>query len=312
MTPYYPGYYPGGQAAYQPPTVGQVAYQQPDGSQAAYQPPNAHSFSVVYPVGTAGSSQRLQQEQVPSASMVGKSVTNNPSLGEEEPTTAAAKGSPSLESVGSVVGIIERKAGEAVSPSSQVQPIPLMSTVSQKLPVPGEIEHSDVEETPRSPAMLLGTGVDRVASPENITSVIPPVANGQLLSTSDLKDAAAKLGGHSDYDTSKRTCSLNLVCFRSGAKGPCLKQLHTTAVSKWDADGTGAGSPVDFGAFVSKHPQYVTRDEALFREMRRVYEQEMCTFFRRCFSLKTLRTFQILEVSCEDATRTGVFARLEC
>lgn len=36
--------------------------------------------------------------------------------------------------------------------------------------------------------------------------------------------------------------------------------------------------------------------KALFREMRRLYEGKMCGFFRRHFSLKSLRSFKVLSV----------------
>lgn len=95
------------------------------------------------------------------------------------------------------------------------------------------------------------------------------------------------------YDTSKSTCSLNLVCYRSGARGgPCLEQVHTVLRSRFKGDDAA------FRHFTEElHPEYIVDDEGLFTEMRRLYDAKMCGFFRRYFSLKSLRSFRILSVS---------------
>lgn len=126
------------------------------------------------------------------------------------------------------------------------------------------------------------------ASPVTTENIIPPVRGGILL-TPVSKNVAAGRKAPSNYDTSRPTCSLILVCYRTGTGGPCTKQLQTTTSEKW--------LPTVFSDFKAKNPSCVTTDQALFREMKRVYEQEMCTFFRRHFSLKTLRAFRILVVS---------------
>jgi hypothetical protein len=92
------------------------------------------------------------------------------------------------------------------------------------------------------------------------------------------------------YDTSKPTCSLNLVCYRSGAKGCDLQQIHCLLRSRLPGDES-------FVAIADANPHLVHTDDQFFHEIRQLYETKMCGFFRRYFSLKTLRMFRVLAVS---------------
>jgi hypothetical protein len=91
------------------------------------------------------------------------------------------------------------------------------------------------------------------------------------------------------YDVTKPTCSLNLVCYRSGAKGCALLQVHCVLRSLFPDDAS-------FDTVLDANPHLVHTDDHFFAEMRRLYETEMCGFFRRWFSLKTLRAFRVLAV----------------
>jgi hypothetical protein len=95
------------------------------------------------------------------------------------------------------------------------------------------------------------------------------------------------------YNTTKPTCSLNLVCYRSGARGCDLQQLQCVVRAGFPSDGS-------FDSFVDANPHLVQTDDQFFDEMRRLYTTKMCGFFRRYFSLKTLRSFRLLavRVSC--------------
>jgi len=82
---------------------------------------------------------------------------------------------------------------------------------------------------------------------------------------------------------------LNIVCYRSGAKGCELRQLQTVLASRFKSrDG--------FLRACNRNPQLISTDRRLFHELRRLYEQEMCDFWRRHFSLKTLRGLRVLSV----------------
>ncbi|KAK3900318.1 hypothetical protein C8A05DRAFT_17360 [Staphylotrichum tortipilum] len=89
------------------------------------------------------------------------------------------------------------------------------------------------------------------------------------------------------YDTAKPTCSLNLVCYRSGARGCDLQQLQCVLRTLFPSDAS-------FDAVITANPHLVHTDDQFFREMRRLYTTQMCGFFRRYFSLKTLRSFRLL------------------
>lgn len=91
------------------------------------------------------------------------------------------------------------------------------------------------------------------------------------------------------YNTSKPTCSLNLVCYRSGAKGCDLQQIHCVLRSSFPDE-------ANFLAAVKANPHLIHADEQFFREIQRLYKTQMCGFFRRYFSLKSLKAFRILAV----------------
>jgi len=93
------------------------------------------------------------------------------------------------------------------------------------------------------------------------------------------------------YNTAKPTCSLNLVCYRSGANGCDLQQIQCALRSNYPTDES-------FQAAISVNKYLVYSDDVFFKEMQRLYKYEMCGFFRRYFSLKSLRAFRVLAVSC--------------
>lgn len=95
------------------------------------------------------------------------------------------------------------------------------------------------------------------------------------------------------YDVTKPTCSLNLVCYRSGAKGCDLLQIQCVLRSMFPGDAS-------FDTVLEANPHLVHTDDRFFREVRRLYTTQMCGFFRRYFSLKTLRAFRVLAVRWPD------------
>jgi hypothetical protein len=93
------------------------------------------------------------------------------------------------------------------------------------------------------------------------------------------------------YDTGRPTCSLNLVCYRSGSRGCDVQQIQCILRSKFPDDES-------FDATVASNPQLVSSDVQFFQEIRRRFEKNMSGLFRRYLSLKSHRTFRILAVSC--------------
>lgn len=107
----------------------------------------------------------------------------------------------------------------------------------------------------------------------------------------ELEDTSTSAKENTDfYDINKPTCSLNLVCYRSGAAGCDLQQLHCILHWKFPSEEL-------FLKMTAAKPHLIATDSRFFQEMRKIYKLKMCGFFRRHFSLKTLKTFRILAVS---------------
>ncbi|KAK1831853.1 hypothetical protein QBC39DRAFT_350311 [Podospora conica] len=145
------------------------------------------------------------------------------------------------------------------------------------------------------------------ASPEVTSSALPPLSNIQAPSSDPktLGPDPPSLNSRSStsstsktttapaqtrpayYNTTKPTCSLNLVCYRSGANGCDLQQIHCVLRSSFPDE-------AKFHAAVKANPQLIHADDQFFREIQRLYKTQMCGFFRRYFSLKSLKAFRIL------------------
>ena len=141
-------------------------------------------------------------------------------------------------------------------------------------------------------------------SSSNTNALVPPVLNDPMRSPgtnliSLEGDAGLSAPGLSipansiaatHYDIDRPTCSLNLVCYRSGAKGCYLQQIQCVLRSRFAKEG-------DFRLVVLQNPHLVYDDAEFFKEMRRLFEIEMCGFLQRYFSLKSLKAFRVLVVS---------------
>jgi hypothetical protein len=90
------------------------------------------------------------------------------------------------------------------------------------------------------------------------------------------------------YDTSRPTCSINLVCYRGGSGGCISRQVQTALRSRFSSEEA-------FQKTIEKDPQLIFADAVFFRELCRLY-WDMSGFWRRYFSLKTLRGLRILAV----------------
>ena len=90
-----------------------------------------------------------------------------------------------------------------------------------------------------------------------------------------------------DELSKKPTCTLNLVCY---SRGCAMSQIRVTMPAKFD-------HREDFEKMMARNPKLITSDEELFQALRDKYMNEMCGFWRRCFSLKTLRCLRLLSVN---------------
>jgi hypothetical protein len=90
-----------------------------------------------------------------------------------------------------------------------------------------------------------------------------------------------------DELSKKPTCTLNLVCY---SRGCAMSQIRVTMPAKFH-------HKEDFRTMMAKNPKLITSDEGLFQALRDKYLNEMCGFWRRCFSLKMLRCLRLLSVS---------------
>src|SRR5262249_17179859 len=93
-----------------------------------------------------------------------------------------------------------------------------------------------------------------------------------------------------NYISTKPTCSLNLVCYRSGAAGCELYQIQVAKASRFAGNET-------FQKFLKDNPDILITDKEFFKALRRVYCGKMCSIWRRVFFLKTLRGLRLLSVS---------------
>lgn len=95
--------------------------------------------------------------------------------------------------------------------------------------------------------------------------------------------------GIEDEVSATKTCSLNLVCYRFGTQGCQMRQIQTINRSRFD----------DIGYFkeaLAENPDLISTDVEFLEALRREYFGPMCGFWRRTFSLKTLRGFRLLQV----------------
>lgn len=91
---------------------------------------------------------------------------------------------------------------------------------------------------------------------------------------------------------SKPTCSLNLMCYRSGSQGCIRRQIQVASRARW------AASTPDVSEKPSKENEsMIFDDRQFFHALHQEYEQHIRGFWRRYLSLKTLRRIRVLSYS---------------
>ncbi|KIX92200.1 uncharacterized protein Z520_12081 [Fonsecaea multimorphosa CBS 102226] len=106
-------------------------------------------------------------------------------------------------------------------------------------------------------------------------------------STSSTNADEEGTGKAKTYVSTKPTCSLNLVCYRSGAVGCKMVQVRVAKASQFKDDAT-------FQKAVTENPELIVSDVEFFEKVRDAYRHQMCNFWRRVFFLKTLRGMRLL------------------
>ena len=91
------------------------------------------------------------------------------------------------------------------------------------------------------------------------------------------------------YDTSKPTCAINLVCYRSGPGGCEMRQIQAIKKDRFEDESI-------FLKIMKENPDWVLTDHQFFCRLRQVYLTEMCGLWRRSLSLKSLRRIRLLVV----------------
>jgi len=150
-----------------------------------------------------------------------------------------------------------------------------------------------------------GRNISNIAPPVSLAAMISPDPDGTShvpwnsedtrpealkVMTEKAATSATATVNTAYYNISKPTCSLNLVCYRSGAKGCELQQIQCTLRSKFPTNES-------FHNTIAANQHLVYTDVQFFLQMRHLFRAKMCGFFRRHFSLKFLRALQILVVS---------------
>ncbi|KAG9244739.1 hypothetical protein BJ878DRAFT_504823 [Calycina marina] len=123
---------------------------------------------------------------------------------------------------------------------------------------------------------------DAESAPE--TEILPPVAKPGIPKV--LQNLMSSTFNSEENILKSSSCPLYLICYRTGTTGPeiraiqAAKQLHHKQCGS--AKGGASGSIAVLG------------DRELFQAVHDVYLYEMCSIWRRAFSLKTLRGIRLL------------------
>jgi hypothetical protein len=161
--------------------------------------------------------------------------------------------------------------GVQVSPGQEIscvvgtQEPPLSATGRPRSPPPSRIRDNSPERRSEE------TQVARVSRD---STVLPPVTPEEP----------------TVYDVTLPSCSLMLLCYRSGPGGCERKQVEVVARSRFY-------TIHEYNRLVKAKPELLCTDRQLFDALQDVYLEDMCSIWRRWFSLKTMRRIQLLEVS---------------
>ncbi|KAH7050166.1 hypothetical protein B0J12DRAFT_728425 [Macrophomina phaseolina] len=110
---------------------------------------------------------------------------------------------------------------------------------------------------------------------ENSPTLVPPWKDSE--------------GGRAEWDPKSPKCSLNIFC-RRRTRGKTVGYQITAIRSEYYGER-------ETKRMLRNEPGLVYNDRTFFRELHNAYYYKMCSIWRRLFSLKTVRTFQLVKVS---------------
>ncbi len=118
---------------------------------------------------------------------------------------------------------------------------------------------------------------------KSFDALLPSIDTSAKTSSENLKSVGS---GSGKVVAEKPTCSLSIICY---SRGCSIGQVTVTLRDKFK-------SRDDFAIVLAKTPKLITDDEQFFERLRYEYFRRMCGFWRRNFSLKTLRRLRLLSV----------------
>ena len=140
------------------------------------------------------------------------------------------------------------------------------------------------------PRLNPGSAIQFLTPPVPILPLASPaIDDGKQSRTGLLPDSPSAIPARDSYDINKPTCSLNLVCYRGGDRGCVLVQINAILESRF-------ANLEDFKKALTADPRLIDTDQALLYRLHKAYRSEMCSFWRRIFSLKTHTGIRLLAV----------------
>jgi hypothetical protein len=145
---------------------------------------------------------------------------------------------------------------------------------------------TDLDQSPAESRSTLPAGLESTAEQTSLSH--HPTSTSVLVQPSVLPPTQTVTSPTVD-SLSKPTCSLNLMCYRSGSQGCIRRQIQVASLARLTA------STLD----VSEKPwkenaSMILNDRQFFHALHQEYEQHIRGFWRRYLSLKTLRRIRVL------------------
>jgi len=169
---------------------------------------------------------------------------------------------------------------------------------SSPAPEAQNVDRPSSPQFPQGPDFSLHHGgIGAQSGPKFCGSLILDSPNGQSR-PSVVSASAINLNKKKDHGADHQTqdsplCALELICYRSSSQG-CIKgTVLATEENRFN------NQAEFFQACKEKKKEgfrVASDNKALFKEIRRVYEKEMCSFWRRWFSLTKVKSIVILKV----------------
>ena len=191
---------------------------------------------------------------------------------------------------------------ESASPTSTSEappPYPVISFLRSLGPTLSSLSEMNVTETEKSQPRRTLNHRKRskpVPPPEQLIepfgrSGSDILGNPSLTPKVDDRNSGQEKGEESDHqrvDTfmQRPTCSLSLLCYSRGYE---MSKVRVASREIYNAESK-------FRQALVKQPDLCTTDKELFIRLKAVYNKELCGFWRRWFSLKSLRSLRLLSV----------------